>query len=85
MRNAALDPRQLVERHLRVFDVFVRGSILAHLLHQAFRRRDRIADFVREGRGQLIQRRLLLGPQLLFLLQDFALNFARDRRLKNAI
>ena len=38
-----------------------------------------------EGRRQLIERRLLLGSQLLFLLQNFALNLALDRGLENLL
>src|SRR5258705_13665419 len=82
MRHAALDAREFIERDLRVFDVLVRGRILAHLLHQTLCRGNWISDFVREGRGQFIERGLLLGAQLFLLLQHFAIYFARDCRFE---
>ena len=68
----------IVERDLGVFDVFTGGGILAHLLDEALGGGDGIADFMREGGGQLIERVLFLAVQRFLLMEDFTLDLAGD-------
>ena len=63
VRDGALDAVELLERHLRVLDVLARRRILAHLLHQALRRRDRVADLVRDRGRELLERAHVARPR----------------------
>ena len=56
VRHRALDAVELFERDLRIADVLGRGRVLAHLLHEALRRGDRVADLVRDLRGEILER-----------------------------
>ena len=55
--------------------------VLAHLLHQALGRGDRVADLVRDGRRQLVDAGLLLGLHHHLLAPHLAL----DGRLEVAL
>jgi hypothetical protein len=60
VRDAPLDAVELVDRHLGILDVLDRARVLTHLLHEALRRRDRVADLVRDGRREIVDAGLFL-------------------------
>src|SRR5262249_60243751 len=63
MRDRALDALELGERHARVLDVLRAARVLLHLLHQALRGGDRVADLVRDRRRELLERARVAGLQ----------------------
>ena len=81
MRDPALDPVELPERHLGVLHVLDRGGILSHLLHQAFGGGDGIPDLVRDGGGEFVDARLLLRLHGRALAAELPL----DRRVEEAL
>jgi hypothetical protein len=81
VRDRALDAVELLERHLRVLDVLLRRRVLAHLLHQALGRRDRIADLVGDRGGELLERAHVAFLEGAALGRRGALHLARDLAL----
>jgi hypothetical protein len=83
--DRALDAVELFQRDLGVADVLPGLEVLAHLLHQALGRRDRVADLVGDRGRELFQGGHVLALQLTPLVADVALDLLTHLSLDEAV